>query len=148
MGNLAIGDKVPQFSLKDQNGNDFKVEDYKGKKLIIYFYPKDESAVCTKEACAFRDNYDIFTEKGAVVVGINAASVESHKKFAVNQRLNFKLLSDPGNQVLKLFGVKNILFLTGRETFVINEEGIVVFKYRGFLNGNAHIQETLQYLED
>lgn len=144
---LKIGYSVPSFTLKDQEGNDFRIVDHIGKKLIVYFYPKDESGVCTKEACAFRDSYKEFEDKGAMVIGINSASVESHKKFAQNHHLNFKLLSDPGNQVLKSFGIKNVLFLTGRETFVVDEKGKIAFNYRRFLNGDAHVEKTLEFLE-
>lgn len=145
---VDVGDQVPAFTLRDQNGNEFDIEDYRGKKLIVYFYPKNESGVCTKEACAFRDNYKVFEDKGAMVIGINSGTVESHKKFAEHHRLNFTLLSDSGNRVLKSFGIKNILFLTGRETFVVNEQGRVVFRYRGFLNGDAHVAKTLAYLNN
>jgi len=145
---VDVGDQVPSFTLRDQNGNEFNIEDYRSKKLIVYFYPKNESGVCTKEACAFRDNYKVFEDKGAMVIGINSGTVESHKKFAEHHRLNFTLLSDSGNRVLKSFGIKNILFLTGRETFVVNEQGRVVFRYRGFLNGDAHVAKTLEYLNN
>lgn len=143
---IEAGDIIPAFTLKDQFGKDFNILDYRGKKLIIYFYPKDESGVCTKEACAFRDSYKYFEDKGAIVIGINSAGVESHRKFAEHHGLNFTLLSDPDNKVLKLFGIKNVLFLTGRETFVVDEAGKVVFSYRGFLNGDAHVNKTIEYL--
>jgi len=143
---VAVGDQIPAFTLADQSGKPFNVQDHLGKKLIIYFYPKDETPTCTKEACAFRDSYNDFESKGAMVIGINSGSVESHQKFAAHHNLNFTLLSDPGNQVLKAFGIKNVLFLTGRETFVVDETGQVVFTYRGFLNGNAHVNKTLEYL--
>ena len=143
---VEVGSIIPSFILKDQFGKDFNVLDYRGKKLIIYFYPKDESGVCTKEACAFRDSYKYFEDKGVMVIGINSGSVESHKKFAEHHDLNFTLLSDPENKVLKSFGIKNILFLTGRETFVVDESGKVAFSYRGFLNGTAHVDKTLEYL--
>jgi len=116
------------------------------KKLVIYFYPKDESGVCTKEACAFRDSYKYFEEAGAMVIGINAGSVESHKKFAEHHNLNFTLLSDTDNKVLKSFGIKNVLFLTGRETFIVDESGKIKFRYRGFLNGDAHVDKTISFL--
>lgn len=145
---IEVGDNIPAFILKDQNGNDFNIQDQRGKKLIIYFYPKDESGVCTKEACAFRDSYKYFEDKGAMVIGINSGSVESHKKFAQHHGLNFTLLSDPDNKILKSFGIKNVLFLTGRETFVVDEQGKVAFKYRGFLNGDAHTSKTLEYFNN
>src|SRR5690606_41655436 len=102
------------FVLKDQNGHEVDIADYIGKeKLVIYFYPKDESPGCTKEACAFRDNFADYTDAGARVIGINSGSVESHKAFAEKHRLAITLLSDTGNRVLKESGVKTVLFLTG-----------------------------------
>lgn len=147
MANLKIGDTLPSFKLKDQNGNDFNSADYIGKKkLVIYFYPKDESAVCTKEACSFRDSFAEFTDKDAMVIGINSASVESHKAFAEHHRLPFTLLSDPENKVLKQFGIKNVLFLTGRETFVVGLDGKIAFSFRAFLKGDAHPEKVLEFL--
>jgi peroxiredoxin Q/BCP len=144
---LAVGDIIPAFSLTDQNGKTFNPADYFGKKmLVIYFYPKDESAVCTKEACAFRDSYADFTNAGAVVAGINSAPVETHQKFALHHQLPFFILSDPGNKVLKLFGVRKKLIFTGRETFVIGLDGKVVYVYNSFLEGKAHSDEALQFI--
>jgi peroxiredoxin Q/BCP len=145
---IDVGDIIPTFVLENQNGKRIDIQDYRGKKLVIYFYPKDESGVCTKEACAFRDSYKYFEDKGAMVIGINSGSVDSHKRFAEHHSLNFTLLSDPDNKVLKSFGIKNLLFLTGRETFVVDEQGKVVFRYRGFLNGDAHVDKTLEYLNN
>src|SRR5260221_14769182 len=87
---VGIGDNIPAFSLQDQDGNIFNSRDYSGKNiLVIYFYPKDESSVCTKEACSFRDNYTDFTKAGVIVIGINQASVETHKKFQSHHHLPF-----------------------------------------------------------
>ena len=105
---LAAGDPIPLFSLLDQDGKAFKVSDYTGKKVIvIYFYPKDESMVCTKEACAFRDSFDEFKKAGAMVIGINSGNVASHKSFQQHYKLPFILLSDPGDKVYDLFGIKS-----------------------------------------
>lgn len=148
MKTLKTGDKIPSFSLADQNGKTFDVTQFIGKKkLVIYFYPKDNSAVCTKEACSFRDSFQDFTDVGAIVVGINAASVESHAAFAQKQRLPFVLLSDPGDKVLKQFGIKPFLFLTGRETFVIDLDGKIAFSYRAFLDGESHAENVLGFLK-
>ena len=145
---LDIGDPIPLFSLKDQHGNEFPIRDWVGKKrLVIYFYPKDESAICTREACAFRDSYQDFTDAGALVVGINSGTSASHKAFAQHHRLPFTLLSDPDNLVLTEFGIKNLLFFTGRETFVFGMDGILAFKYKGFFNGGAHVEEVLRFLK-
>ena len=145
---ITVGDSVPVFTLRDQNDSLFNISDYIGKKiLVIYFYPKDESSGCTKEACSFRDNYEMFTKAGAMVIGINSGTVESHKKFIQNHQLPFTLLSDPGNKVLKLFGVKSKFFISGRETFVIDKTGKVVFTYDSFTKGAAHEKEALQFIE-
>jgi peroxiredoxin Q/BCP len=145
---IKVGEKAPSFSLRDQNDNLFNSADYLGKKiLVIFFYPKDESTVCTKEACSFRDSYSDFTKAGALVVGINSASVESHRSFARNHQFPYILLSDPGNMVLKMFGVRDKFFMSGRETFVVDRSGKVVFTYDSFVNGKAHEKETLKFIQ-
>jgi len=145
---VGIGDSIPAFSLLDQDSNTFNSADYSGKNiLVIYFYPKDESSICTKEACSFRDNYTDFTNAGAIVIGINQASVEMHKKFQLHHQLPFILLSDPGNKVLKLFAVKNKFFLTGRETFVIDKSGKIVFRFDSFTKGKQHQEEALKFIK-
>ncbi|MFA6083456.1 peroxiredoxin [Mucilaginibacter sp.] len=147
MKSIQVGDSIPSFKLTDQNGKEFSSADYIGKnKLVIYFYPKDESAVCTAEACAFRDSFADFTDEGAIVIGINAGSVDSHRIFSQKNRLPFQLLSDPGNKVLKQFGIKPWLFLTGRETFIVGRDGKVAYKYRAFLDGKGHSEKVMEYL--
>ncbi|MBS1917051.1 MAG: peroxiredoxin [Bacteroidetes bacterium] len=148
MKRLEVGDKVPLFTLKQTDNTDFNINDYIGKKiLVIYFYPKDESAVCTKEACSFRDSYTDFTNAGALVIGINAASVETHKAFQQNHQLPFILLSDPGNKVLKMFGVKNKFFITGRETFVVGLDGKIAYTYTAFMQGKEHSDKALEFIK-
>jgi peroxiredoxin Q/BCP len=127
---LVVGDPVPTFTLMDQDGKTFNIKDYIGKKvLVIYFYPKDESMVCTKEACAFRDSFDAFTKAGAMVIGVNGGTVASHKEFQQHYKLPFTLLSDPDNKIYNQFGVKGKLFFTGRETFVVDLKGKVVYTH-------------------
>ena len=146
---MKTGDAVPVFSLKDQHDSLFRISDYIGKKImVIYFYPKDESSVCTKEACSFRDNYNAFTKAGAMVIGINSGTVESHNRFIQNHQLPFTILSDPDNKVLKLFGVKKKFFISGRETFVVDLSGKIVFTYDSFTNGPAHEEEALNCIKD
>jgi peroxiredoxin Q/BCP len=146
---LTAGDSIPVFSLPDQNNNLFNISDYMGRKiLVIYFYPRDESSGCTKEACSFRDQYDAFTKAGAMVIGINSGTVESHRKFIQNHKLPFTLLSDPENKVLKMFGVKNKFFITGRETFVVDLSGKIVFTFDSFTNGPAHEKKALQFIDN
>ena len=146
MKTLTTWDLIPDFTLLDQDGKPFNLRRQIGQKMVIYIYPKDESAVCTKEACAFRDSFEAFEDAGAMVIGINAASVESHRKFAEKNRLPFTLLRDPGNAVLKKFGIKPVLFLTGRETFIVDEYGKIVYSYRAFLTGASHPQKVLEFL--
>jgi peroxiredoxin Q/BCP len=149
---LTQGDKAPDFSLKDQNGETFTLSDVVGKKkLVIFFYPKDESPVCTKEACAFRDAYEKYKDADAMIIGINSGTVESHKAFASKNRLPFILLSDPGNVVLNKFGVKdqdfgNNVIVSGRETFVIGLDGTIVYSFRDFMKGDEHSHQVLSYL--
>ena len=100
---------------------------------------------CTREACSFRDQYDKFMKAGAMVIGVNSGTVESHKKFIQNHNLPFTLLSDPDNKVLKMFGVKSKFFITGRETFIVDLSGKIVFTFDSFTNGPAHEKEALQF---
>jgi thioredoxin-dependent peroxiredoxin len=145
---LEPGDPVPSFSLTDQDGHLFNSSDYTGKKiLVIYFYPKDESMVCTREACAFRDSFADFTRAGALVIGINAGSVESHKAFQQHHHLPFILLSDPDNKVLKQFGVKGFIF-SGRETFVVDLSGRIAYSYNSFMEGRQHALQALQFIRE
>lgn len=143
---LDVGNQIPPFSLKDQDGNTFNMEDSVGNNLfVIFFYPKDESIICTKEACTFRDSMNLFKKYGVRVIGINQGSVESHKKFQKDDSLNFELLSDPDETVIKKFGVKGGLF-TQRITYVVDETGEIVFKTESTTDGKKHVRETLAYI--
>ena len=145
---LAVGDAVPQFSLYDQDGKLFNVKDLIGKHtMVIYFYPKDESMVCTKEACQFRDSFNDFTSAGAKVIGINGGTVASHKAFADHYKLPFILLSDPNNKVIEQFGVKGKFFMTRRQTFVIGLDGKVAFQYTSMMQGKEHADQALQFIK-
>lgn len=147
---LEIGSTIPSFELYDQYGNLFNIDTVVGKKnLVIYFYPKDDSPGCTKQACTFRDQFEQFTDADALVVGISSQSIESHKKFAEKHRLNFTLLSDPGNIVRKLFGVKGDLFglIPGRVTFVVNKDREVVYTFNSQIEAEKHVQSALEALK-
>jgi peroxiredoxin Q/BCP len=138
---------MPPFSLTDQNGKPFKSADYVGKNfLVIYFYPRDESMVCTKEACSFRDSFNDFTKAGAKVIGINGGTVASHKEFSDHYKLPFILLSDPGDKVYHLFGVKKTMFMTGRETFIVDLHGKIVYAYSAMLQGKKHADDALSFI--
>lgn len=147
-GQLKVGDKLPAFSLPDQNGHTFKLEDELGKgPLVIYFYPKDETPGCTKEACSFRDSFSAFSDLGAKVIGISSDDVASHKQFADKYHLPFTLLADTGGKVRKEFGVPKSLGMTGRVTYVADETGKVVHIFNSQLQATKHVSEALEAIK-
>jgi thioredoxin-dependent peroxiredoxin len=144
---IRVGDTIPLFSLPDQDGNIVNIADYLGKKqLVIFFYPKDGSLSCTREACYFRDLMDVFEESGAEVIGISGQSVESHKDFALANNLKYKLLSDNRNEVRRLFGVPSLIFglVPGRVTYVTDRNGKVVFIFDSQTEIQRHADEALK----
>lgn len=127
---LSVGDKAPEFILKDDTGQDVSLKDFKGKNVVLYFYPKDDTPGCTKEACDFRDNQKEVKKKNAVVLGVSADAVESHGKFKKKYGLPFQLLSDPDKKVIQAYGVWKEKSMYGkkfmgieRTTFVIDGQG-------------------------
>lgn len=129
---LEIGTKAPAFSLPDQNGEIHTLEEYKGKKVILYFYPKDNTQGCTKQACGFGELYPQFEEKGAVIIGVSKDSVKSHKNFETKYNLPFTLLSDPELTCIQAYDVwkekKNygrVSMGVVRTTYLINEDGVI-----------------------
>lgn len=148
---LRTGDKVPSFELSDQNGNRFNIDNVLSKRsLVIYFYPKDETAGCTKQACAFRDNYQAFKDAGAEVIGISADSEESHGSFADHHNLPFILLSDKDNEIRNLFGVPADLLglLPGRVTYIIDKEGLIKYIFNSQMRIDKHISESLRIINE
>lgn len=130
---LATGTKAPAFSLPDQNGDIHTLEEYRGRKVILYFYPKDNTAGCTKQACGFAERYPQFMEKGAVILGVSRDSVKSHKNFETKYELPFTLLSDPELTVIQAYDVwkekKNygkVSMGVVRTTYLIDEEGVII----------------------
>ncbi|NLR77593.1 peroxiredoxin [Chitinophaga eiseniae] len=147
-GQIKTGDKIPAFSLQDQDGKTFNITSVLGKQpLVIYFYPKDETSVCTKEACSFRDSYHDFQQYGAMVIGISADNVASHKSFANHHQLPFTLLSDPKNEVRKLFGVPKTFVIPGRVTYIVDKKGVVVHEFNSLRDGEKHVTEALAALK-
>lgn len=137
MTELKAGDKAPYFSGIDQNGNAISLTDFTEKKIILYFYPKDNTPGCTAEACNLRDNYKLWLDKGYVVIGVSPDSVKAHQKFSEKYELPFPLIADTEKKILNAYGVWGLKKNYGREyqgvfrtTFIINEEGIIerVFK--------------------
>ena len=146
---MKKGERITAFSLPDQNGEEVCIDDYIGKQpLVIYFYPKDETPGCTKEACSFRDSMKDFEELNAKVIGISADSDESHKAFAENHNLNFTLLSDPDKKVRKLLNVPSDMFgfLDGRVSYVVDKEGIIRHIFKSQLNAARHVEEAKKVL--
>ena len=151
MEKIVVGSTIPSFELKDQNGDLFQIDSVLGKKnLVIYFYPKDDTPGCTAQACAFRDQFEVFEDADALIIGISAQSVESHLNFAKKNRLNFTLLSDEGNKIRKLFAVPSNLFglISGRVTYIVNKSGEVVFIFNSQIQSEKHIDEALRILND
>lgn len=146
---LQKGDKIPNFKSIDVDGNTFNSEDYIGKKVVvIYFYPKDDTKVCTDQACSFRDNYEVFKELGAEVIGVSSDSVASHQKFAKKYKLPFILLSDSDKKLRKLFGVPSDLLglIPGRVTYVADKNGVLQLVFNSML-GKIHIEKALEIIK-
>ncbi|MGE5431166.1 MAG: thioredoxin-dependent thiol peroxidase [Syntrophomonadaceae bacterium] len=149
---LKEGDKAPEFSLKDRSGNTVSLRDLHGKKVVLYFYPKDDTPGCTKEACSFRDNLPEFSRLNAVVLGISADSEESHQKFADKYNLPFTLLSDPDKKVIQEYDVWKEKNMYGkksmgieRTTFVIDENGRIMRVFPK-VKVDGHVEEVMEVI--
>ena len=149
MPEIKVGDRVPRFKLPNQDGKIIDIGKFTGKPLVIYFYPKDDTPGCTKEACTFRDNYHLFVQAGATVFGISGDTVSSHKKFKAKYRLPFDLLSDVDNKVRKMFGVPSDLFglIPGRVTYVIDRKGVIRLIFNSQLNAAKHVEKALEIIK-
>ena len=130
MANLKIGDQAPAFTAKDQDGNPVSLDQYEGKKIVLYFYPKDNTPGCTAEACNIRDNYQQFLDKGFVVLGVSADSEKSHRNFIEKHDLPFPLISDPEKEIIKSYDAWGEKKMYGksyegilRKTIIISEDG-------------------------
>ena len=130
MSELKEGDKAPEFTANDQNGNQVSLSDFRGKDIILYFYPKDDTPGCTAEACDFRDNYQVLQQQGFTVIGVSTDDEQSHQKFINKYQLPFTLISDTDHQIVEAYGVwveKNMYgkkyMGTARKTFIIDKEG-------------------------
>jgi peroxiredoxin Q/BCP len=146
---VKVGDKAPDFTLLSQMGDNVTLSEYFGKKnIVLYFYPKDETVGCTKEACSFRDSYEELTNLGAEVLGVSGQSVESHKSFASHYGLPFILLSDEGNKVRELYGVPSTMgILPGRVTYIIDKKGIVRHIFNSQTQAERHVEEAKKALK-
>lgn len=147
---LEVGDQVPSVLLKDQKKQDFNTDHFKGKKpFVIYFYPKNFTSQCTKEACSFRDSYEEFKDLGAEVIGISSDSEESHAEFVEKYRLPFIFLSDKEKVARKEFAVKTLLFgmIPGRESFVFDKKGILRNRFNNIF-GTPHVDNALRIMRE
>lgn len=145
MAQIAVGDRVPAFTAVLQDGTTFDSSSVVGKKwLVLFFYPKDNTPVCTKEACAFRDSYALFVDAGAEVIGVSSDSAASHARFAAKHRLPFPIIADSDRSLRRLFGVPNTLgIFPGRVTYVIDREGIVRLAHSAMLASDEHVARAL-----
>ncbi|KAL1917173.1 uncharacterized protein VTP21DRAFT_4829 [Calcarisporiella thermophila] len=147
----ALDNKPAPTGLKlmNQDGKEVTlIDDFAGKALVVYFYPKDETPGCTAQACAFRDSYEVFQQNGAEVIGISSDSWESHKSFASNRKLPFVLLSDPKGEARKAFQVpKTLGMIPGRATYIIGPDGIVRGYFNSMMNINGHISQSLETIQ-
>ncbi|MBM6998119.1 thioredoxin-dependent thiol peroxidase [Paenibacillus sp. DXFW5] len=151
---VQIGKPVPDFRLPADSGEDISLSQFRGRKVVLYFYPKDSTPACTQEACDFRDLAQAYGEYGAVVLGISGDTVKSHGRFVQKQGLNFPLLSDESHEVCGLFGVWQLKKMYGREfegivrsTFLIDEEGKLLREWRG-VRVKGHAEQVLEALRE
>ena len=147
MPEVKSGDSAPDFELPDQNGRPVRLSLFRGRNIVLFFYPKDDTTGCTMEACRFRDEFERFTEAGAEVIGISDDSSASHERFIGKYGLPFMLLSDKGGKVRKLYGVKKTLgIIPGRVTFVIDRDGVVRHVFSSQTSPVQHVEEALTTL--
>ena len=150
---LNVGTKAPDFTLSDQDGNQVRLSDFLGRKVVLYFYPKDNTPGCTRQACAFAERYPAFQAQGVVVIGISKDSAASHQKFAQKYELPFLLLADPELQAIQAYGVWQEKKLYGkvsmgvvRTTYLIDEQGIIV-QAQEKVKPDTNAQDFLAYVE-
>jgi peroxiredoxin Q/BCP len=146
---IKVGDKAPDFTLPTQDGGSVSLHDFAGDKaVVLYFYPRDQSLVCTKEACGFRDAYEDFRQAGAEVLGVSSDSEKSHKGFAGEHKLPFKLLTDRDGKLRKAYGVPSTMgVLPGRVTYVIDKTGVVCLVFNSQLDAAKHVAEALSVIK-
>lgn len=150
MPTLAVGDVAPPFQAVLQDGSQFDSASVIGKKtVVLFFYPKDNTPVCTKEACAFRDSYEKFTAAGAEVIGVSSDSPATHLAFAAKHRLPFPIISDTDRALRRLFGVPNPLgVIPGRVTYVIDRQGVVRLVFSALLASDDHVRKALAAVQE
>lgn len=150
MATIQVGDAAPDFHATDSDGQSVGLSEFKGRQaVVLFFYPSDNTRVCTEEACAFRDAYSDLTDLGAAVIGISGNSAESHRGFADQHRLPYRLIADSDGAMRKAFGVANIMFVVPRRvTFVIDKSGIVRGVYNSLFEGTRHVEQAVATLKE
>jgi peroxiredoxin Q/BCP len=146
MARIDVGDPAADLALRTHNGEQIRLADYRGKQpVVLFFYPKDGTPVCTKEACAFRDAHEQFVEAGAVVIGVSSDSAAEHQAFAASHQLPYVLVSDPEGEARRAFGVpKSMGLFPGRVTYVIDSKGIVRHIFNSQFAAERHMREALE----
>ena len=149
MANLQVGDQAPDFSATTYDGNTIRLADFLGKRaLVLFFYPRDGTPICTQEVCAFRDSYEQFMTAGADVIGVSSDDPESHRAFSRQHKLSFPLISDAGGSLRKAFAVPRSMGLfPGRVTYVIDQAGVVRHIYSAQFASAEHVRQALTVLE-
>jgi thioredoxin-dependent peroxiredoxin len=150
MASIIVGDRAPEFTVQSHTGQEISLADYRGKNaVVLYFYPKDGTTICTKEACSFRDAYEDFVQAGAVVIGVSSDSAESHQSFAASHRLPFVLLTDEDGSLRKAFGVSKTLgIMPGRVTYVIDKDGVVRHIFNSQFAAERHVAEAVKIVRE
>ena len=145
---LNVGDMLPHFIMNNENHEPIDISTFKGKYLVLYFYPKDDTPGCVREACSFRDSFQDLVDAGAIVYGVSNDNPESHARFRLKYKLPFSLLSDNGGELRKLLGVPTNLFglLPGRVTYIFNPEGRLVHIFDSQLSPEKHVREALKII--
>ena len=149
MNRIQVGDLAPDFTAQAHDGQQVRLADYRGNRVVVlYFYPKDGTPVCTKEACGFRDGYEDFARAGAAVVGVSGDPTERHRAFAEQQGLPFLLMSDQDGSLRKAYGVpKTLGILPGRVTYVIDKAGIVRHVFTALFSAEQHVTGALKVVQ-
>ena len=147
---VRVGDEAPDFTLPDADGRPLRLSEFRGQaSVVLYFYPKDDTPICTAEACSFRDSYEAFREAGAEVIGVSSDSVASHRQFADRRQLPFRLVSDADGSLRARYGVaKTLWLLPGRVTYLIDRAGIVRHIFSSQFQAAQHVAEALRMLRE
>jgi peroxiredoxin Q/BCP len=143
---IRVGDRAPEITFATHSGEEVSLADYRGRQaVVVFFYPRDGTPVCTKEACSFRDAYEQFLALGAAVIGVSGDSADRHQAFAASHRLPFPLVSDKDGAVRRAFGVRKTMGLVpGRVTYVIDKQGVVRHVFSSLFAADRHVQEALE----